>query len=391
MTKSAILFTLSPAACVAPLALLVTMALMLAAPAMAHAPHLLVFDPPGTIKKNSTICDGYCGTEGLAMNDEGTITGFYVDDKVVPHGFLRTADGKYTTFEAPNAGTAPYLNQGTVAYTINNCGEVGGQYEDADNVFHGFIRYPDNHYEVVDDPDADTKKGSEHGTQVYSNNDEGEVAGIYVDAKGYEYSFFRSRERVISSILPEKDALEVSVCEETCLNRQGTTVGSYVTSKAIFRGFLRTREGHITTFAAPGAGTSQYTGTIVASISPEGEIAGYLVDDAGIYHGFVRHCDGTFSKDFEVPEAYVAANSGTAPFAINASGLTTGIYFDTSGALHGFERTPSEFVAIIGGPKSAAGTGPGQGTRPSVNNIEGKVAGWTIDGTGLLHGFLWVP
>jgi hypothetical protein len=79
------------------------------------------------------------------------------------------------------------------------------------------------------------------------------------------------------------------------------------------------------------------------------------------------------------------------PFAINSLGITTGIYVDASSVYHGFERTPSEFVAIFDAPAAAAGKGPGQGTRPSVNNNKGEVAGWTVDPAGLLHGFVWLP
>ena len=69
------------------------------------------------------------------MNDEGTIAGWYTSPEVVPYGFIRTPDGKFISLSAPKAGTGAYLNQGTVPYTINNLGVVGGQYEDANNVF----------------------------------------------------------------------------------------------------------------------------------------------------------------------------------------------------------------------------------------------------------------
>ncbi len=357
-------------------------------PQHAQGPQLIVFDAPGATTKVSTLCAGICGTQAIAMNDSGTVVGFYTDDNVLPHGFIRTADGKYTSFEAPDAGTAPYLVQGTLPYTINNVGVIAGQYEDANNVYHGFIRYSATHYEVVDAPGADTKANSGHGTQVLSNNDAGESAGIYVDAAGTEHSFFRSEKGVITPIVPEKDAAFVMVCEETCLNAQGTTVGSYAGTDFVYKGFLRTRDGKIETFTAPGAGTGQGTGTLVASISAAGEITGYLVTDKGFYHGFVRYCDGTFSA-FEIPEA--ANGYGTVPFAINSLGITTGIYVDASSVYHGFERTPSEFVAIFDAPAAAAGKGPGQGTRPSVNNNKGEVAGWTVDPAGLLHGFVWLP
>ena len=48
---------------------------------------------------------------------------------------------------------------------------------------------------------------------------------------------------------------------------------------------------------------------------------------------------------------------------------------------------PNGTIAKFDAPN--AGTGPGQGTRPSTNNLEGTVTGWYIDSKGLNHGFLW--
>jgi hypothetical protein len=399
MTKSARLPDSSNAARIARLGLL-AIATQLATPALAqwgapgpaphpsYAPKLVVFDAPGATTENIPLCSGYCGTQALAMNDEGTIVGSYIDPNVVPHGFIRTPDGRVISFDTPNAGIGPNLFQGTVPYTINDFGVVAGQYEDANNVYHGFIRYPDNRYEVVNAPAADQTPNSGHGTLIYSNNIAGENAGIYFDVKGQQHSFFSSAQGVITTIDPP-GALYAGVCEETCLSPDGTAVGAYFGSSTTFVGFLRTRDGKITTFSAPNAGTAAYIGTFVASISVEGDIAGYVIDNNGLAHGFVRHRDGTFVPDFEIPQP--TPNSGTAPFSINAFGATTGIYIDGNSVYHGFERTAPGLVSTFNAPATVAGTGPGQGTRPSVNNFEGQVAGWTIDATGVLHGFVWTP
>jgi hypothetical protein len=397
MTKSARLLDSTKAARTAPFGVLAA-ASLLATPAFAqwgpdsynnesHAPKLVVFEVPGAITKNSSQCNGFCGTQAFAMNDEGTIVGDYLDPNIVPHGFIRTPDGKFITFDAPNAGIGAGLDQGTVPQTINDFGVIAGQYEDDRNVYHGFIRYPDDRYEVVDVPGADTTPNSGHGTLINSNNIVGENAGIYYDKAGQTHSFFRSVEGAITKIEPP-GALYAFVCLETCLSPEGTAIGFYFDSSTIYKGFLRTRDGKLTTFSAPGAGTSAYTGTFAASISIEGDITGYVVDNDGVAHGFLRRCDGTFLRDFEVTNP---VNGGTAPFSINAFGATTGISLDANGASHGFERTSQGFVASINAPAAAAGTGPNQGTRPSVNNFLGQVAGWTIDATGLLHGFVWTP
>ena len=48
------------------------------------------------------------------------------------------AQGQFTTFDAPGAGTSP--GQGTLAAAINAAGTVSGMYWDANYVTHGFVR-----------------------------------------------------------------------------------------------------------------------------------------------------------------------------------------------------------------------------------------------------------
>ena len=59
------------------------------------------------------------------------------------HGFLRAPDGTFTSFDAPGAGMGP--SQGTFVNTVdclNPAGATTGDYLDASNVFHGFVRTP---------------------------------------------------------------------------------------------------------------------------------------------------------------------------------------------------------------------------------------------------------
>ena len=88
----------------------------------------------------------YQGTAGESINSAGEIAGQYVDALCIEHGFLRTAGGKFTTFEAPGRvhppGTcsASQSLQGTVATDINQGGTIAGYTLDVSNVYHGFVR-----------------------------------------------------------------------------------------------------------------------------------------------------------------------------------------------------------------------------------------------------------
>jgi len=79
----------------------------------------------------------------LGLNDWGAITGSYPDAYNVWHGFLRSPEGKITSFDAPGADTTPGSYNGTYPYSINDAGVITGSYQDSNNVFHGFVLLPD--------------------------------------------------------------------------------------------------------------------------------------------------------------------------------------------------------------------------------------------------------
>jgi predicted membrane protein len=119
-------------------------------------------------------------------------------------------------------------------------------------------------------------------------------------------------------------------------------------------GFVRAANGTITTFSAPGAGTTPHggnygtAGTGSFSINTAGIIAGTYTDANFVAHGFVRAANGTITA-FDAPGAGNNAllakligmatsfpSQGTGAFTINAVGKITGTYLDASTVLHGF-------------------------------------------------------
>jgi hypothetical protein len=63
--------------------------------------------------------------------------------------------------------------------------------------------------------------------------------------------------------------------------------GEYLDSSNVFHAFLRSLNGKITTFDAPGVGTGYNQGTQPQDINPAGVITGYFVDGNGAYHAFL--------------------------------------------------------------------------------------------------------
>ena len=78
------------------------------------------------------------GTLPWDINTNGAITGWYVDEANVNHGFVRDKHGAIVEFDVPGAGTGP--GQGPIGRSIAPKGAVTGFFFDPDNVVHGFVR-----------------------------------------------------------------------------------------------------------------------------------------------------------------------------------------------------------------------------------------------------------
>ena len=171
---------------------LLAASLVLPAMAQPNKPGITVIDAPGAAMVSSPACAGSCGTTAYAMNDLGDVVGSYTDAKVVPHGFLRHADGKFISFDAPGAGLGAGLDQGTYAMSINDLGVIAELLQDPSNVFHAFVHDFYGFFTTFDAPGAGT--GAYQGTQAFSINLEGATTGFYIDGNNVAHGFARSRD-----------------------------------------------------------------------------------------------------------------------------------------------------------------------------------------------------
>jgi hypothetical protein len=99
---------------------------------------ITTFDAPGE-GPAGVNCTADCP---IGLNDWGAITGTYLDANNVYHGFLRSPDGKFIIIDAPGADMTPQDFNGTFAVSINDQGAITGYYIDAKNVAHGFVAFP---------------------------------------------------------------------------------------------------------------------------------------------------------------------------------------------------------------------------------------------------------
>jgi hypothetical protein len=336
------------------------------------------------------------GTYAFSINDVGAITGWYVDANWVWHGFVRAPNGFITTFEAPGAGTGIDSYEGTVAFMIGPTGAITGFYEDASEVNHGFLRTSDGTFTTFDAPGAGTAGtgpyAGDEGTFGGSINRFGEIFGWYIDAGDVSHAYLRAPNGMITEF-NVRGAVNAAgqgteVAYNTGLNAAGTTIGGYLDSDTVWQSYVRAANGFVTEFSVSGAGTGPDQGTQTSGINSAGAITGFYADANGVAHGYLRAANGAMTT-FNYPEAGTSSGQGTWGTTINDTGWIVGDYADTNGVIHGLLRAPDGALTPFDAP--GAGTGSGQGTIPIFINSAGAITGYYADSTGVYHGFLRLP
>ena len=320
------------------------------------------------------------GTYPQDNNTGGSITGYYVTGANVYHGFLRIPDGTVTSFDSPGAGSIRGSGQGTAPQSINSKGEIAGQYQDENYLYHGFLRTVDGTFTTIDAPAAGTEANL--GTFGEDINDKGLIAGFYVDTQSVYHGFVRAVDgSIVTFDAPGAGSgagQGTFVTFEEGLNRKGEIIGWYIDGNGMSHGYLRSPDGGtFTTIDGPGA-----LATLLGGINPAGVITGYFADSAGVYHGLL-YDDGTLTQ-LDNPNAGVNPGEGTASFTINPDGGITGIYIDGNDVVHGFRRTFAGAFTTI----DASGAVE---TRPETINSAGVITGYFVDKKSVSHGFLWTP
>jgi hypothetical protein len=298
-------------------------------------------------------------------------------------GLCRSAtagESTIITFNAPGAGTSS--GQGTFAYSINQQGTIAGFYLDKSNVYHGFVRTQRGHITTFDAPGA-------AGTFAANINPAGVIAGDYFDVNNVQHAYLRTPDGNFTTF--DAPGAGTGAGQGTftgfldCINPEGAMTGYSLDTNNVFHGYLRAHDGNITIFDAPGEGTGAGQGTIAAGIDPERSITGEYFDTSNVSHGFVRAAHGDLIK-VDVRGAGTGSGQGTYPASINTRGDIVGQYVDAGGVNHGFVRTQHGDITTF--DIQGAGGGSGQGTIPGSSDPAGGITGYYVDASGVSHAFL---
>ena len=376
--------------CAAALALAILLGLTVVAALSAQGQSFTTFDAPGAGTGTNQ------GTLPLSINTAGATAGIYLDGSNLAHGFVRAANGTITDFDAPGAGTGK--NQGTFPFSINTAGDIAGMYSDASNVYHGFVRAANGSITAFDAPGAGL--GGHAGTTPMSINSVGVIAGMYRDVSLVYHGFVRAADGAITTFdVPGAGTAAYLGTKPISINTAGDIAGAYSDTNAVAHGFVRAPNGTITTFDAPGASTGPGTpknfpgpGTLPISINTAGDVAGAYTDSNHVVHAFVRSANGTITT-FDAPGAGTSSGlvPGTVGGSINDAGNIAGMYSDASNVFHGFVRAANGTITSFDAPGVGAGMGLLQGTLGVSINAAGNVTGAYTDASAVGHGFVLIP
>jgi uncharacterized membrane protein len=293
------------------------------------------------------------------INDGGTVAGTYLDDNINSHGFLRTSDGTIDVFNVPgftNTSAACINNNGQiVGYSVNggapifthgflrsrlgsftridvpnepnteptwisNSGLIVGYVFGSGGPTRSFLRDLNGVYSFIDPPDA------QGGSVASAVNDNGQVAGTYVDSKDNVHDFFRDSDGTITEFDPPSGTFPRVVNPR--INSAGTIVSVYATPEGNLESFLRASSGDFTILNMAGVASTQ-----AEDLNDLGEVVGFaetsLQSSFGI--AFRRNASGDYSN-IPVPAGTLTSGAG----AVNANGRITGTYSDASNVQHGF-------------------------------------------------------
>lgn len=284
---------------------------------------IVTFDPPEVGYPTQAVACG-SGTSPADINNRGDIVGVYTDATGVCHGFVRSAQGKFTVIDDPNSTSSP---PATFAQAINDWGEVVGFWFDSNINTHGFVRHVDGSFTTVD-PAGDLS------SEAYHINDLGEVGGDWTDATTFtSHGMLLHPDGKLLTFDAPNAVLATFGGLGQALNLEGSFAGTYVDANGGAHGYVRYPNGKFAEFTAPGGGTNNFNGTWSASLNLLGTVVGFSYQpDGTTVDGYVRFADGTIF----LADAPVVGQQTTVAWAINDFNEFTGFWYDAQGNEHGF-------------------------------------------------------
>ncbi len=309
---------------------------------------------------------GALATYADFVNSVDTAVGSYIDADGILHPYIRSGDGRYVSFDLPNAENLEFFyvhgfndaritvsrgkvvgdvtrtyvgtftsglrelkfpgSVSTEGWNINQDGSIVGHYDTADGRRHGFIARPINvsdkpvfdisgfnyTFESIDVPGVDF-------LAVTASSDFFDYAGYTLNPDGKKEVGFM----LIDGIFTTHDFPGSQKTHFYALGNNGVAAGHYQDSDGLYHGVIL-ENGELRQYDFPGAVETQIFGISDAT----GALTGNFIDADGVRRGF------TGDIIIEVPGALE-----TYADFVNSEGIVVGSYIDTNGVFHSYRRS----------------------------------------------------
>lgn len=268
----------------------------------------------GKFTYKDVVAPGATETDSYAINDNGAITGDYIDSAGVQHGMILKGKN-LTTIDNSNCTSAISF------YGINAAQGLAGWCNSPSIAF----TYINGTFTTISPPGAAS-------TQANGINDKGVVVGSYVDSAGATHGFMLNGKKYTTLDCPG------------CTYNGGYSVAWSINNSGVIAvyGLNSTGSSYISfttknngktykSFAYSGAGS---LGTTIHAVSNKGDIDGTYFDSNGLGKGVLLH-KGKYYPFQETNDC------GVSPCSTRADGLNgalqiVGRYTPSDGSNHGF-------------------------------------------------------
>lgn len=207
-------------------------------------------------------------TAAADINARGEVVGPWDDSSGLRHGYSRDVNGDFHVVDPPASSACVISNLPNVPHGINDSGDIVGRCFDASENEHGFVRWRDGTFELIDYP------GSTTSDAWVITNTEKVIGGDYSDTAGFVHGFTWTRSAGFQAVdfpgAPDSGVRSVT--------ENGAVTGIYFDGN-VLHGFL------LPDLTVDYPGSISNAGTLV--INNSGLIVGGYDDANGGEHGFV--------------------------------------------------------------------------------------------------------
>ncbi len=244
--------------------------------------------PDGTI----TVFDAPGGfTRAEAINDDGQVAGIFRPEGGRKRPFLRYPNGKIVTWGTPGGNMELYDTPHV--WGVNSKGYVVGDYlyyrsshsisNPVSNAMcptcttHSgvFLRNPNGKLSTFEPFTFTYATGINAGLTIVGYD------GWYEDGGARGFLLFANGTNTRFSIRGAKGTYPASI------NQEGEVAGSYLDQTGVNHAFFRSRHGAVKELTIPEASTQPSSGTAAVQVNDVGGVLGYYTDVNHVFHAFV--------------------------------------------------------------------------------------------------------